>query len=165
MSGIALEALHSRFLRFTLLGIIFATSLIAQPRTPIPTGKGVPLSPQEAATRLHQFRHQPLTGDFTFQFELEHMPRRGESRVFKGLLWGTWNQFGPLMRARFSATEGVQVGKSIEMILQNGTQPSIWQRHLSSSLNTPSTQPPPFTQSYFSKLVQGNPAWCWLCAF
>ena len=159
MSGIALEALHSRFLRFTLLGIIFATSLIAQPRTPIPTGKGVPLSPEEAATRLHQFRHQPLTGDFTFQFELEHMPRRGESRVFKGLLWGTWNQFGPLMRARFSATEGVQVGKSIEMILQNGTQPSIWQRHLSSSLNNPPTQHPPFTnltsQNWFKEILPG----------
>ena len=117
------------------------------------------LSEGEASSRLHQFRYQRLIGDFTFQFELEHMPRRGESRIFQGLLWGTWNSSGPLMRARFSAVEGIASGKSIEMILQNGIAPLVWSRSLASTLPTSSTEPPPFTnlppQFWFKEFLPG----------
>ena len=159
MAGTRGETRPGRFHAFTLLGLLAGSTLLAQPRTPIPTGKSVPLTQEEAAARLQQYRHQRLTGDFTFQFELEHMPRRGESRLYTGLLWGTWNQAGPLMRARFSATEGVQTGKSIEMILQNGIQPRIWKRNLDPAIPTPSHQPPPFAplppQSWFKEILPG----------
>ena len=82
MSGICLEARPVRFHVIALVGLLMATALLGQPRTPIPTGKDLPLTKEEAQRRLHQFRHQRLVGDYVFQFELEHIPRRGESRVY-----------------------------------------------------------------------------------
>lgn len=141
-----------------LAGLCIVLALPAQKKPPIPTGKGVPLSPEQAANHLAQFRHQRLTGDFTFQFKLEHMPRRGESRIFDGLLWGTWSKSGPLMRARFSAFEGIQSGKSIELILQNGVHPHVWQRTLASN-NLDPTLSPPFavvpSRSWFQEILPG----------
>ena len=159
MSGICLEARPVRFHVIALVGLLMATALLGQPRTPIPTGKDLPLTKEEAQRRLHQFRHQRLVGDYVFQFELEHIPRRGESRVYTGLLWGTWNQAGPLMRARFSATQGVQSGKLIELILQNGARPQVWKRTLLKSVADPALQPPAFTilppQSWSKEILPG----------
>jgi hypothetical protein len=140
-----------------LFGFAFAgPGLFGQKQPPNTQRK---LSVQEAASRLLQFRHQRFIGDFTFQFELEDMPRRGESRIFHGFLWGTWNSSGPLMRARFSAVEGISRGKSVEMILQNGIEPLVWSRSLASALPTPSTEPPPFTrlspQFWFKEFLPG----------
>jgi hypothetical protein len=157
MPGSIPETLRRRFFALLLAGLVISASgLFAQKQPPNATGK---LTQEEAANRLQQFRHQRLIGDFTFQFELEHMPRRGESRIFQGLLWGTWNSAGPLMRARFSSVEGISSGKSIEMILQNGVQPHVWSRSLVSTLTTSSTQPPAFTslppQFWFKEFLPG----------
>ena len=118
----------------------------------------IALSKKEAAIRLNNFRGQRLRGDFIFEFDLEHMPRRGESRTHKGVLWGTWNSQGPLMRASFSALEGVQRGKSTELILQNGSHPRVWKRKLPMSAE-PSVPLPGFMEikpsEWFQEILTG----------
>ena len=119
---------------FAILFFWFTLALtgFAQDRAPTRIGKADTLDAEKAALRLDQFRNQRLTKDFIFQFELEHIPRRGDSTVYHGYMWGTWNSNGPLIRTRYSTQPEVLHGKSIELILQNGTQPSAWFRNLES---------------------------------
>jgi hypothetical protein len=113
------------------LGVFSSTAYVhGQDRAPTRIGKTEPLTKEQAVVRLDQFRNQRLSKDFTFQFELEHIPRRGDSTIYNGYMWGTWNSNGPLIRARYSTIPDAYHGRSIELILQNGRQPSAWFRNL-----------------------------------
>ena len=57
---------------------------------------------EEGAQRLAAFRRQRLEGDFCFEFELAHKPRRGRTIPYAGIMWGSWNESGPITRFRVS---------------------------------------------------------------
>jgi len=125
---------HSFILKLLLWGIFcFPQFQFAQDKVPTRIKKATVLTPEEAGNRLQVFRDQRLSKDFTFQFELEHIPRRGDSSVYNGYLWGTWNEQGPLMRARFSINPDTISGPSLEIILQNGKRPRAWFRQIEST--------------------------------
>ena len=88
---------------------------------------------EEGAERLAAFRRQRLEGDFCFEFELAHKPRRGRTIPYKGIMWGSWNESGPITRFRVSSArpkdgESVNSSQEVELIIQNGVIPRAWIR-------------------------------------
>jgi hypothetical protein len=88
---------------------------------------------EEGAQRLAAFRRQRLEGDFCFEFELAHKPRRGRTIPYKGIMWGSWNELGPITRFRVSSArpkdgESVDSSQEVELIIQNGVTPQAWIR-------------------------------------
>lgn len=88
----------------------------------------------EGAKRLAAFRAQRLVGDYCFEFVLEHKPRRGRTVRYEGMMWGSWNEEGPLTRfhifpnSKAVAAVGAESGP-VELIVQNGPSPEAWIRH------------------------------------
>ena len=64
------------------------------------------IDPVEGERRMVNFRRQRLDGDYCFHFELEHLPRRGESVRYYGTMWGSWNELGPLNRIELATEQG-----------------------------------------------------------
>jgi hypothetical protein len=88
---------------------------------------------EEGAQRLAAFRRQRLEGDFCFEFELAHKPRRGRTIPYAGIMWGSWNESGPITRFRVSSArpkdgESVNSSQEVELIIQNGIIPRAWIR-------------------------------------
>ena len=88
---------------------------------------------EEGAQRLAAFRQQRLEGDFCFEFELAHKPRRGRTIYYVGIMWGSWNESGPITRFRVSSArpkggESVDSAQVVELIIQNGVTPQAWIR-------------------------------------
>ncbi len=84
---------------------------------------------EEGAARLASFRQQRLAGDFIFEFELEHKPRRDRTKRYRGTLWGTWSDEGARMRVRLLeglSSDGGLSTAAREWIIQNGTNPRAW---------------------------------------
>jgi hypothetical protein len=89
------------------------------------------INAEQGEQRMAAFRNQRLEGDFVFLFTLEQIPRRGESQLFSGIMWGSWNESGPVTRIRIEPTSPVaDAGGGVEAILQNGANPSAWTRTL-----------------------------------
>ena len=88
---------------------------------------------QEGAKRLAAFRRQRLEGDFCFEFELAHKPRQGRTIPYAGIMWGSWNESGPITRLRVypvrsKDNESVNSSQEVELIIQNGVTPQAWIR-------------------------------------
>jgi len=89
---------------------------------------------EEGARRLDDFRRQRLDGDYCFEFELAHKPHDSSRTIrYRGIMWGSWNAFGPVTRFRvFAAPEGRATGGNspgfVELIVQNGTRTAAWYR-------------------------------------
>lgn len=77
---------------------------------------------KEAARILQQFRQAGIPGDYYFAFELQHLPRRGDTRVFKGRLWGSRNEQGVITRVELVDAEG----RTHRLLIQNGEKPGVW---------------------------------------
>ena len=93
------------------------------------------IDPAEGAKRMASFRSLRLEGDFCFKFQLEHKPRGGKTVRYHGVMYGSWNERGPVSRFQFFPE---QMGKDapslltpIEMIVQNGVDPEVWVRRQS----------------------------------
>ncbi|WP_162025174.1 MULTISPECIES: hypothetical protein [unclassified Lentimonas] len=91
---------------------------------------------EEGAKRMASFRAQRLEGDFCFKFQLEQKPRRGKTVRYDGVMYGSWNERGPVSRFQLFPE---QIGKeapvglsAIELIVQNGVEPEVWIRRQSS---------------------------------
>jgi hypothetical protein len=85
----------------------------------------------EGVRRMGEFRRQRLDGDFCFIFELEHLPRRGETVRYAGKMWGSWNEIGPVSRFELypEATRiKAEQSEPIHLIIQNGVEPCAWIR-------------------------------------
>lgn len=78
----------------------------------------------EGRERIAAFRNFRYNGDYSFQFELIHMPRRGGRDVYMGTLWGGWNDQGPITRIELRPCDGNQ--KPITLLIQNGPMAKIW---------------------------------------
>ncbi|MGZ0708459.1 hypothetical protein ACWPKO_08980 [Coraliomargarita sp. W4R53] len=88
---------------------------------------------EEGALRLEAFRRQRLDGDFCFEFELEHKPRRARTVRYEGTMWGSWNEQGPITRFRVTPPRGevddaLAAPQVVELIIQNGVSPQVWVR-------------------------------------
>lgn len=88
---------------------------------------------EEGAAKLAAFRGQRLAGDFYFEFQLEHKPRRARTVRYDGMMWGTWNEQGPLSRIVIypnAANHGTvpETERPVELIVQNGQVPAAWIR-------------------------------------
>lgn len=92
------------------------------------------IDPEEGARRLAEFRQQRLQGDYFFEFELEHKPRRSSRKIrYEGFMWGTWNASGPLTRIKIfpnhdSSNASEELEMPVELIVQNGQAPKVWRR-------------------------------------
>lgn len=89
---------------------------------------------EEGAERLAVFRQQRLDGDFKFEFELQHKPRKSSRTIrYRGSMWGSWNEIGPVTRIqvfpapRARGEQGMQI-EAVELIIQNGVEPQAWIR-------------------------------------
>jgi hypothetical protein len=88
---------------------------------------------EEGARRLADFRQQRLDGDYFFEFELEHKPRRAPTVRYQGIMWGSWNAAGPVTRLRILSAEDESLPSAaklpfVELIIQNGVAPQAWIR-------------------------------------
>jgi hypothetical protein len=117
---------------FWLLGFSLAR---AQPRRSdeIVEPTPVALNAADAAKELSDFRHGRLDGDFCLQFNLTHLPRRGDEVHYTGTAWGTWNEQGPVTRFRLCQTplppapgQPATLPVYWEWLVQNGPSPRIW---------------------------------------
>ena len=86
---------------------------------------------EEGTKRLAAFRRQRLEGDFCFKFELAHKPRQGRTIPYAGIMWGSWNESGPITRLRVSSVhskdnETINSSQEVELIIQNGITPQAW---------------------------------------
>lgn len=91
---------------------------------------------EEGAAKLAAFRNQRLTGDFYFEFQLEHKPRRAPTVRYDGKMWGSWNENGPVSRiAIYPRAAGKPRAREsvdpVELIVQNGPAPEAWIRRSS----------------------------------
>lgn len=77
---------------------------------------------KEAARLLEQFRQAGIPGDYYFEFQLQHLPRRGATRVFQGRLWGSRNEQGAITRVEL--VDGT--GQKQRFLIQNGEKPCVW---------------------------------------
>jgi hypothetical protein len=94
---------------------------------------------EEGARRLAAFREQRLDGDYFFQFQLQHKPNRSSRTIrYQGVMWGSWNEIGPVTRLKVSPVQisgvvSVAVPELVELILQNGVSPQAWIRYSDTS--------------------------------
>ncbi|MGE9295183.1 MAG: outer membrane lipoprotein-sorting protein [Puniceicoccales bacterium] len=84
------------------------------------------IAPEEAAEVVETFRNQRLAGDYIFIFDLEHRPQRAKKQMFRGIMWGTWNQEGPISRISIWPT-GNRATATRELLVQGGPNPRIWE--------------------------------------
>lgn len=88
---------------------------------------------EEGAAMMAAFRNQRLQGDYYFEFQLEHKPRRARTIRYEGAMWGTWNPLGPITRVLIKPTPIRLRGEAddvepVELIIQNGGHPAAWIR-------------------------------------
>jgi hypothetical protein len=82
---------------------------------------------EEGARRLNAFREQRLQGDYVFDFQLEHKPRKARTVRYDGIMWGSWNEHGAI--TRFEISTGLAgAGADLELLIQNGREPKAWRR-------------------------------------
>lgn len=83
----------------------------------------------EGVKRMASFRSQRLAGDYCFRFELEHLPRRGKKVTHYGMMWGSWNEQGPVTRIQLLTSDvNAANEETLELIIQNGLEPKVWSR-------------------------------------
>ena len=88
------------------------------------------LSEEQAALRLSAFRSQRLAGDYVFEFQLEHKPRRARTVRYDGIMWGSWNELGAITRVKIfePRLKGADQNVAVELIIQNGPEARAWKR-------------------------------------
>jgi hypothetical protein len=106
-----------------VVGCGFQASFAAVPAGPLPelAQVGKP-NAEEAARLIAQFRNSGVAGEYYMEFELRALPRRGESRTFKGRWWGSRNAQGVV--TRIELTDGA--GAEHRLLLQNGEHATVW---------------------------------------
>lgn len=84
------------------------------------------LSEREALQLFDNFRSQKIYGDYSFVFELQHMPRQSRGSLFFGMIWGTWGKEGegPLMRMELWPANKKE--DRIILLGASGEHPKVW---------------------------------------
>ena len=129
------------FKRSAVCGLTVAGLFCAYPQAPAQLRMGGErasrfmerIDTEEGTKRLTAFRRQRLKGDFCFEFELAHKPRQGPTIPYAGIMWGSWNESGPITRLRVfldrpKNDEFINSSQVVELIIQNGVTPQAWIR-------------------------------------
>lgn len=111
---------------FCVLALVLVASVQAgQPptsgRRPELAQVGLP-DAAAAARILEQFRTAGIPGEYYLEFQLQSMPRRGDTTVFTGRLWGGRNEEGAVTRVEVRD----EAGRWHRFLLQNGPEAAIW---------------------------------------
>lgn len=77
----------------------------------------------EGARILRGFRGMGIAGDYFLEFKLRVMPRRGAEQEYKGRLWGSRGEAGPVSRVSLTTAEGMER----RLLLKNGPTPAGWE--------------------------------------
>lgn len=109
--------------------IILVTALITLPLCharrgiykPAPVRK---INQTEGRKRIESFRQWRYNGDYSFKFDMKHMPRRGRGKTFQGVLWGSWNPAGPVMRMELWPGNAPNI--KAKFLIQSGPEPKVW---------------------------------------
>lgn len=86
--------------------------------------EGERIDAAEGRDRIAAFRNFRYQGDYSLQFALIHMPRRGGRDMYMGTLWGSWNAQGPITRVDLKPCNPGQ--RPIRLLIQNGPAAKIW---------------------------------------
>ncbi len=133
--------LRSAVLGFTAAGLFYAclssVSLADRAGTDRERSRMMEsIDPAEGAKRMASFRAQRLEGDFCFKFQLEHKPRRERTVRYHGIMYGSWNERGPVSRFKLypekMGKDAPAENSPIELIVQNGIAPEVWIRRQAS---------------------------------
>lgn len=73
---------------------------------------------------LERFRGLGLEHDFSLNFVLKHLPRRGDEIQRQGRMWGTFTPEGPI--TLFEIYPQDDQGESIFLLVRNGVDPKVW---------------------------------------
>lgn len=84
------------------------------------------LNHEESKGFLDSFRGQRMSGEYCFKFELLELPRRGDPIPYYGIMWGTWNNIGPLTRISLWAKDAKSKHDHLHILVQGGLQPQVW---------------------------------------
>ena len=116
------------FLYSLILVCLTSTLVLAQSKRPVRDRLKVKeIDTQQAEAVLNKFRNQRIQGDFSFNFELHHLPRRGQAVHYYGRLWGSSNELGPITRVQLLIGNGLNpTANSIDILLQSGSQQNAW---------------------------------------
>ena len=116
---------------FALTGMTVPCAAHAQqPENPLRDRFMEDIDPEEGERKLRAFRNQRLDGDYFFRFELEHLPRRARKSEYRGRMWGSWDESGPLTRIRvWPGAEQTGDDRAPESwILRGGASLEAWHR-------------------------------------
>lgn len=89
---------------------------------------------QEGKARIEHFRNQRLEGDFSLKFELRHIPRRQDPIIYQGVMWGSWNEAGPIFRVQVWP-QNIGHRGLVEYIIQSGPHPRVWRKDKDHSIS------------------------------
>lgn len=108
---------------FFIGAVAAVTAFAGQPPSSSPDLAQVGLpDAAEAARLLEQFRTAGIPGEYYLEFQLQTMPRRGDTRVYQGRLWGGRNDLGSITRVEVTDAEK----RSHRFLIQNGARPVVW---------------------------------------
>lgn len=80
---------------------------------------------EEGRRRIEAFRNFRYEGDICLNFSLINRPRGSGQQVYKGTLWTSWNEQGPVTRIEMMPCHGLNQ-QPIRLLIQNGPNPKIW---------------------------------------
>lgn len=120
-----------------LLPLLLATAFLASTGSELAAQPGgarhrdriQEVDPATGARMLEALRLARLDGDFIFEFEMRHFPRRGSTILYRGSLFGTWNEIGPLTRVELEDAPAAgsletDAPTGVRLLMQNG--PERW---------------------------------------
>lgn len=115
--------LHFGWIGLALILPALDGPVLAQGYRPAPGYAQVGL-PDAAAARaiLERFRGALNSESAYLEFELHALPRRGEERVYRGRLWTSRNERGPIARIEVTGADGRQH----RLLVQGGAQAAVW---------------------------------------
>lgn len=83
-----------------------------------------PLQEGEREEFWQNFRELRPAATYSFEFELRHMPRRGDGPSFEGVLWGGVTNRGTVIRIVLRP-EG-KPDETVEYLILNAREPEMW---------------------------------------
>lgn len=80
---------------------------------------------EEGREVIERFRHSRIEGDYLMRFNFIHLPRRGETQLYEGILWGSWQGDGPLMRLALWPEN--QQSEVRQWLIHGGSDACVWE--------------------------------------
>jgi len=110
--------------------ILFVLCSVSWAQRPGERGRGTAkvenIEAAEAAEVIETFRNQRLAGDYVFIFTLKHFLRRAGEDYYRGIMWGTWNENGPISRVSVWP-QGKRPTDTRQLLIQGGANPRVWE--------------------------------------